>query len=130
MQLLFESSEEHGHQEGLGLIPGTVRRLDPGGDSHYRVPNIGWCDVLPTRPSLLFPKALPICCYFVHSYHVAPLSAEIVSGTIAFAGRPTPVAVEQDNLLGVQFHPEKSQDDGLAVLTAFVDQLRRSGRLA
>ena len=73
MQLLFESSEEHGHQEGLGLIPGTVRRLDPGGDSHYRVPNIGWCDVLPTRPSLLFPKALPICCYFVHSYHVAPL---------------------------------------------------------
>jgi imidazole glycerol-phosphate synthase subunit HisH len=130
MQLMFGSSEEYGYQEGLGLIQGTVQRLDPGGNRRYRVPNIGWCDVAPTRPSSLFPAAVARCCYFVHSYYAAPAAFEIVSATIDFAGRPTPVAVEQGNLFGVQFHPEKSQDDGLAVLVAFVDHLQRSGRLA
>jgi glutamine amidotransferase len=130
MQLLFESSEEHRSQEGLGILRGVARRLDPGGDHRYRVPNIGWCDVMPMRPSRLFPNGTTTCCYFVHSYHVAPTATEIVTGVIDFAGRPVPVAVEWEDVFGVQFHPEKSQDDGLSVLIAFVEHLRESGRLS
>jgi glutamine amidotransferase len=59
-----------------------------------------------------------------------PVAAEIVTGLIDFAGQPIPVAVEQDEIFGVQFHPEKSQDDGLAILVAFLDYLRQSGRLS
>jgi glutamine amidotransferase len=131
MQLLFDSSEEHGKQEGLGLIKGKVRRLDPKSDSRYRIPNIGWCDVMPTRPSRLFADpAQPRVCYFVHSYHVAPATAGATTATIDYAGQSIPVAIEQDNLLGVQFHPEKSQDEGLAILGAFVEWLRRVGHIA
>jgi imidazole glycerol-phosphate synthase subunit HisH len=129
MQLLFESSDEHGRQEGLGVFRGVARRLEPGTDHRYRVPNIGWCDVTPTRHSRLFPGGTTACCYFVHSYHVAPTATEIVTGVIDFAGQSIPVAVEQGNLFGVQFHPEKSQDDGLSVLVAFLDHLSKSGRL-
>ena len=131
MQLLFESSEEHGAQEGLGLVKGEVRRLDRKEDTRYRVPNIGWCDVTPTRPSRLFADpARSSVCYFVHSYHVAPASADVTTATIDYAGQPIPVAVEQGSLLGVQFHPEKSQDDGLAVLAAFLKSVQRAGHIA
>jgi glutamine amidotransferase len=131
MQLLFDESEEHGRQEGLGLIHGRVRRLDPKNDSRYRVPNIGWCDIATTKPNRLFSNNnRQACCYFVHSYHADPADSDVVTAAIDYAGQTIPVAVEIGNLFGVQFHPEKSQDDGLAVLAAFCDHLRREGRLA
>jgi glutamine amidotransferase len=131
MQLLFESSDEHGTQQGLGVLQGHVRRLNASGDTRHRVPNIGWCDVTPTRQSRLFPNnSSSKICYFVHSYHVAPARQEIVTATIDYAGKAVPVAIEQDNLFGLQFHPEKSQDDGLGILAAFLDGLHTSGYLS
>lgn len=131
MQLLASESEEFGRHEGLSLVPGRVRRLQadrPG----FRVPNIGWCDVAPTRPSPLFPQGARATCYHVHSYFFEPADPAVVAANIEFSGRPVAVALHRDNLLGVQFHPEKSQDDGLAVLAAFFDWLRhgRSRRRA
>jgi glutamine amidotransferase len=128
MQLLAEASEEHGDHAGLGLVRGRLVRLratEPGD----RVPNIGWCDVTPTRPGALFPKGTGGAFYHVHSFHLAPTDPAIVAATIDFSGRTIPVAIEQDNLFGVQFHTEKSQDDGLALLAAFLDHLRRQGRI-
>jgi glutamine amidotransferase len=93
------------------------------------VPNIGWCDVTPARPGVLFPTVAARCCYHVHSYHFRPTDETAVAATMQFGGNRVAVAVERGNLFGVQFHPEKSQDDGLAVLASFFDWLRRSGRL-
>jgi glutamine amidotransferase len=125
MQLLADESEEFGRHEGLGLLPGRVKKLSaaPG----FRVPNIGWCDVTATRESRLFPKGGGTF-YHVHSFHLEPKDPAVVSATIDFAGRSVAVAVETGNLFGAQFHPEKSQDDGLGVLAAFFDWLRSRRR--
>jgi glutamine amidotransferase len=119
MQLLVEESEEHGRHEGLGLLPGRVRRLvadQPG----FRVPNMGWCDVAPSRAGALFPDpGRRESFYFVHSFFVDTAAAN-VAATIEFSGRPVPAAVESGNICGVQFHPEKSQDAGLDLLARWV----------
>jgi glutamine amidotransferase len=128
MQLLAESSEEHGHHAGLGFIRGRVIRLQttqPGD----RVPNIGWSDVTPTRKGTLFPSGTGDSFYHVHSYRLAPTDPSVVAATISFSGEDIPVAIEQDNLFGVQFHTEKSQDGGLDLLAAFLAHLRRLGRI-
>jgi imidazole glycerol-phosphate synthase subunit HisH len=128
MQLLAETSEEHGHHAGLGLVRGRVVRLEatrPG----ERVPNIGWSDVTPTRPSTLFPTGAGGTFYHVHSFRLAPTDPSVVAATIDFSGAQIPVAIEQGNLFGVQFHTEKSQDDGLDLLAAFLAHLRRLGRI-
>jgi glutamine amidotransferase len=122
MQLLAGESEEFGKHEGLGLLPGRVRKLEADREG-FRVPNIGWCDVTPTRRSRLFPDGGGSC-YHVHSFHFEPSDRAAVAATIEFSGRAVAVAVESGNLYGVQFHPEKSQDDGLRVLAAFFEGLR------
>lgn len=122
MQLLVEESEEHGRHEGLGLLPGRVRRLvadQPG----FRVPNMGWCDVAIPRPGALFPdRSRHESFYFVHSYFVDAAPAN-VTATIEFSGRSVPAALEAGNICGVQFHPEKSQDAGLDLLARWVARL-------
>lgn len=128
MQLLAETSEEHGQHAGLGLISGHVIRLEatqPG----ERVPNIGWSDVTPTRPGTLFPTSTGGNFYHVHSFRLAPTDPSVVAATIEFSGTQIPVAIEQGNLFGIQFHTEKSQDDGLDLLAAFLAHLRRLGRI-
>lgn len=124
MQLMADHSEEFGSHNGLGLIAGDVKRLAADG-AGSRVPNIGWCDVTPPRASVLFPDSAPRCMYHIHSYHLVPKDEGIVTGTISFANRPVVVAIEQQNLFGVQFHTEKSQADGLEVLARFVQSLPR-----
>jgi imidazole glycerol phosphate synthase glutamine amidotransferase subunit len=108
MQLLFEESEESPGARGLGLFNGVVRRFGPG----LHVPHIGWNDVLPARPSPLFPAEGGVF-YFVHSYY-APATEWTVATTdygLRYAS-----AVQQRNVYGVQFHPEKSQQAGLGML--------------
>jgi glutamine amidotransferase len=118
MQLLAESGEEFGEHRGLGILPGSVKRLP---DGNGRIPNIGWCDVTPKRQARLFRDiGAGASFYFVHSYHVACAAAADSSATIAFGNAPITVAIERDNVFGVQFHPEKSQDLGLSVLANFV----------
>jgi len=126
MQLLADSSEEHGQHDGLGLIKGKVIKLKPT-QSGFRVPNIGWCDVVPSRPGMLFPDTRTGCYYHVHSFHLVPANADDVAASMSYSGKPVASAVEHGNVMGVQFHPEKSQDDGLRLLDKFFDSLRRIG---
>lgn len=119
MQLLADASEEFGLHEGLGLVPGRVVRLPD--HEHLRIPNIGWCDVALERRARLFAGVENgAAFYFVHSYHLVCQDAGDVVGTIGFADTRFTVAVQRGNIYGAQFHPEKSQDVGLAFLANFV----------
>jgi glutamine amidotransferase len=118
MQLLFESSTELGGAEGLGLLGGTVEPLDAPG---LKVPQIGWNEV-EFRPDKQLGKGLGerAAMYHVHSFGVRPADPEIVAGTATY-GTEFVSAVEDGNLFGVQFHPEKSSRDGLQLLRNFVN---------
>jgi len=116
MQVLFDEGEEFGRHRGLGLLPGRVVRL-PDGD--LPVPHNGWNRVRPTVASPLLPSVETApWFYFVHSYHCA---AERVADVIGVAeyGVPFVAACGRDALFGVQFHPEKSQAEGLSLLSRF-----------
>lgn len=124
-QLLLSRGEEFGLHEGLDLIPGTVSRLpDPwaGDPAAIRIPNVGWrrLDVHPGAPVLgaLGPDDMM---YFVHSYAPRPDDSAHVSATLRVNGERVPVAVRRGNIVGVQFHPEKSGPAGLRLLGRFVD---------
>jgi len=124
MQLLADVGEEFGEHEGLGLIPGRVARLQPTGEGE-RVPNMGWCDVTPTGTGRLFTDIPPgTAFYFVHSYYFRCAEEADVTAAIHFGGKAIAVAVERKNVFGAQFHPEKSQDAGLTVLSAFVNEVQ------
>jgi glutamine amidotransferase len=115
MQLLATVGHEDGEWDGLGLVPGACERL-PGG---VKVPHIGWNTVEYPRPSALFHGIEPgSAFYFVHSYHVVPIDASAVIGRTVH-GIPFAAAVRSGNVFGVQFHPEKSSDTGLALLRNF-----------
>ena len=114
MQLLFETSDEHEGAEGLGLLPGRVTALQGP-----RVPHIGWNLVTFERPSPL-TEGLGESAAFYHVHSLAPEPAveEDVLGRGEYGG-PFVSIVERDNVMGVQFHPEKSSRDGLALLRNF-----------
>jgi len=115
LQLLFESSDEYGTHDGLGWIPGHVRRLP----NTVRVPHVGWNTVTQPRESRLFEGiADGSYFYFVQSYYVDPADPALVAGETEH-GLTFAAAVERDNVLGVQFHPEKSQQAGLRLLANF-----------
>lgn len=118
MQLLADRSVEHGDHEGLGLVPGTVDRLRPANAS-LRVPHVGWNDVAPTDGSTLYEGLEHPTFYFVHSYVFRPDDAGVVNGVFEY-GEAFTASVECDNVYGTQYHPEKSQRDGLAVLERFL----------
>jgi glutamine amidotransferase len=113
MQLLFDDSTELGGATGLGLIPGTVSEIDAGG---RRIPHIGWNEVRVERPSPLLSAGAPF--YHVHSFAVHPADRADVVGTTEYGERFATV-VQRGNVYGVQFHPEKSSRDGLALLANF-----------
>ncbi|HEX7873474.1 MAG TPA: imidazole glycerol phosphate synthase subunit HisH [Sphingobium sp.] len=116
MQLLADAGEEHGTHRGLGWIPGTVKLLEPA-DADAKVPHMGWNDVRAATPHALL---LPGEAYFLHSYHfVASDPAHVVA--TSDHGGPIVAAVARDTIIGVQFHPEKSQAYGLAFLQRFLD---------
>jgi glutamine amidotransferase len=115
MQLLFEESEEHGLHAGLGLLPGRVRRFD----DRLLVPHMGWNALVKRQAHpLLAGLADPAYVYFVHSYYCdAAASATLASSEY---GREFAAVVGRANVLGVQFHPEKSQAVGLRMIANFV----------
>lgn len=118
MQVLAEFGEEGGRAAGLGLIPGRVHRLPSAG---VRLPHIGWNDVARTGSgagSVLSPDADAADFYFVHTYALVPDHAEDVRGRTDH-GPSFASAVGRGPVLGVQFHPEKSQRAGLALLERF-----------
>ncbi len=115
MQLLFESSKEHGGAPGLGLLEGEVTYLDTQGE---RLPHIGW-NLVRTRPGRLTAGLGDVAFYHVHSLVVRPADERVVVGT-ATHGEEFATIVESGNVFGAQFHPEKSSRDGLALLKNFV----------
>jgi len=118
LQLLFETSEEDGATM-LGLLPGSVRRLADAPS----LPHIGWNQVHRTRPHPLLDGVIDGAdLYFVHSYAGVPdpAVAEQISLATTDHGRPFVSAIARGALLGVQFHPERSGDDGLRILANFV----------
>lgn len=116
MQLLADRGEEHGVHEGLGWIAGTVRLLEPA-DPAAKIPHMGWNDVVPATPH---PLLEPGEAYFLHSYHFVADRASDVIATSDHGGSIV-AAVARDSIIGVQFHPEKSQAYGLSFLQRFLD---------
>jgi glutamine amidotransferase len=115
MQLLFDESEEFGSTRGLGLLRGSVRRFS--GD--LVVPHVGWNRIQQKRSHELFAGVENgSFCYFVHSFYCEPLDQEVVVGETEYGVRYASV-VADENVCGVQFHPEKSQDVGLRMLRNF-----------
>ena len=129
MQLLFEESEELGRHQGLGLLPGRIvhfsRSMAPvtedgaAPEQPLKVPHMGWNTATATRTSPLLEDldAEPYF-YFVHSYHAAPTHNGDVLATTTY-GAAFPAMVHRNNVFGVQFHPEKSQANGLHILENF-----------
>ncbi len=122
-QLLFESSEESPEEPGLGVFAGTVRRF-PRND--LKIPHMGW-NRLTCQPADRLYRDLtdPIEVYFVHSFYPDPVDRSIVSATCDY-GLTFAASVSRGNLSATQFHPEKSQRTGLAILTNFIDSIPRS----
>ena len=124
LQMLFERSEE-GDTPGLGVFPGWVKRFPPeamkdaqGGK--LKVPHMGWNEVMQAERHALWQGIADANrYYFVHSYYVEAGGPELVAGYSIY-GFPFTCAVAQDNIFAVQFHPEKSQTAGLALLANFV----------
>lgn len=110
MQLMARTGEEHGETAGLGWLPGTVRAIPAGA---VKVPHMGWNDVTPTRPHPLIEAGEA---YFLHSY---AYEGEGVLATTDHGGSVV-AAIGRDTMIGVQFHPEKSQRYGLALLERFL----------
>ncbi len=122
-QLLFESSEETPGVAGFGRFKGAVCRFDAGA---LKVPQIGWNALKFTRPEARLWKGLDdgSHVYFVHSYYPQPGDETAVSATADY-GAPFAAAVEVGRTMGVQFHPEKSQDTGLRMLGNFVASVEK-----
>jgi glutamine amidotransferase len=116
MQLLADAGEEFGRHEGLGWIPGTVKLIEPTEPS-VKVPHMGWNDVtLANAPPLLEPGEA----YFLHSYHFGAADPADIAATTDHGG-PLVAAVARGSIMGVQFHPEKSQRYGLSFLSRFLE---------
>ncbi|AMO72644.1 imidazole glycerol phosphate synthase subunit HisH [Sphingorhabdus sp. M41] len=116
MQMLADKGIEFGEHEGLGWIKGTVKAIEPASDD-IKIPHMGWNDVSPTEGHDLLERGEA---YYLHGYHFdAASEADILAKTSH--GVPLVSAVARDNIVGVQFHPEKSQAYGLAFLNRFLE---------
>ena len=117
MQLFYDFSEEDGGCDGLGIIPGIVKKIE--NQNNIRVPNIGWRKISHINKSYLLNgiKIDPIF-YFIHSYACNTDDNTIVTGKLNY-GKTFDVLIETQNIFGTQFHPEKSQECGLQILKNF-----------
>jgi imidazole glycerol-phosphate synthase subunit HisH len=122
MQLLAERGLEHGVTSGLGWIGGTVAPIAPG-DPGLKIPHMGWNNLESRRPHPLLDGvptgANGVNAYFVHSYHLQASNPDDVIATTDYGGALTAV-VGRDSIVGVQFHPEKSQAMGLKLISNFL----------
>lgn len=120
MQLLSATGEESGLTQGLGLIEGCVVRLQPT-DANERIPHVGWNEVYPAEESPLFLGiAAGTDFYFVHSYHFKPADEAAAAAVTPYCGEFVS-AVSQENIHGMQFHPEKSSKAGMTLIRNFIE---------
>ena len=122
LQLMAERGLEHGVTPGLGWIEGEVRPIEPA-DPAFKIPHMGWNTLALTRKHALLDD-IPtgnagLNAYFVHSYHLVPARQDTLVATTDYGG-PITAFVAKDNMAGSQFHPEKSQKLGLALIANFL----------
>lgn len=118
MQFLFDTSDEMGLHQGLGLMPGKVIRFPENG---LKVPHIGWNQIHHKEAHPLLNHVPPASyAYFVHSYHCIPQEPDHTIATTDY-GLSFTAVVGHKNVYGIQFHPEKSQTSGLQILRNFLD---------
>lgn len=129
MQMLLECSHEFGVHEGLGIIPGSVVKVQPleRADIRAKIPHVGWGGLLPSRAGAwqgtVFENVKSgESAYFVHSYMASPAHSEHRLADIVYGGVDICAAVRRDAVIGCQFHPEKSGPTGLKILKSFVER--------
>jgi len=122
MQALLSSSEENDGSQGLNIIEGQARHFDMAPQyQHLKIPHMGWNEVHQNKAHSLWQDIKQDSrFYFVHSYYVSPTDANVIAATTAYP-EPFSSAVQKDNVFAVQFHPEKSQNDGLKLLENFLN---------
>lgn len=121
MQLLFDVSYEYGEHKGLGLLGGSIVPIKGAVPSEYKIPHIGWNALHFCKESDLFKYIKENdCVYFVHSYYADGCDDSLIA--TAEYGRELTAAVQKDNIMGCQFHPEKSGNVGLNILRAFCER--------
>lgn len=111
MQMLLSKSQEFGEHQGLNLIEGNVEKIDVAG---YSVPFIGWKEISLNQKRDKY--------YFLHSYHAQPVDQANVLASYRLGDQEIVAAVRKGNVTGVQFHPEKSGEAGVAFLDSFLNQ--------
>ena len=120
MQMLFEKSYEYGEHEGLGLLKGSVIPMEGSIPANLKIPHIGWNALKFEKDSKLFKYIKEgDCVYFVHSFYASGCEDSLIA--TAEYGKDLTAAVARDNVMGCQFHPEKSGDVGLNILRAFCE---------
>jgi imidazole glycerol-phosphate synthase subunit HisH len=119
LQILFDRSDE-GKEAGLGIIPGTVRKFQPEPD--LTIPQMGWNQIHLTQPNCPLWGTIDTNAwvYFDHSYYVEPSSSPVAAATVTHGSQTVTAAIARDNVMAVQFHPEKSATIGLQMLANFV----------
>ena len=128
MQMLFDQSEEFGSWQGLGLVPGKVVRIpaEAADGARQKVPHIGWEGLLPAGGRADFAGTVLSGvrpggeCYFIHSYEAKPADEADRLADAMYGGRRVCAAVQRGNVVGAQFHPEKSGPVGLAILEGYL----------
>jgi imidazole glycerol-phosphate synthase subunit HisH len=119
LQLLFDVSYENGRHEGLGVLPGEVVRFEL--PQEFSVPHMGWNQLAIRRPApILAGLAEGTYVYFVHSYYVAPKDSQVIATETDYGGYFCSM-IWRDNVFATQFHPEKSQSEGLHILKNFAE---------
>lgn len=123
LQILLDGSEE-GREPGLGIVRGLVRRFryEPG----ITIPHMGWNQLQIRQPDLPLWNQLAAdpWVYFVHSFYADPADASVIAATTTHGSQTVTAAIARDNLMAVQFHPEKSSDTGLKLLANFVASIQ------
>jgi glutamine amidotransferase len=125
MQMLMDESLEFGEHRGLSLVPGRVVPIPTGeGDNRRKVPYVGWAELEPARADGFAETALcnlaDDAVYLVHSYYVEPADPQDTLAVYCDGDAQITAAIQRDNILGCQFHPEKSGEAGLGILAEFL----------
>ncbi len=124
MQVLMDVSYEFGRYPGLGLIPGNVKHFpEDHPERGFKIPHMGWNDVIFSSEKDVHPVLAPLTdqqVYYVHSYCCMPQNSDHLLAACSYGHHPFAAAIGRDNIVAVQFHPEKSQRAGLALLEAFL----------
>ena len=119
MQLMASAGREYGEHRGLSWIPGVVEKMQPK-DAGLKIPHMGWNELRVRKPHpVLAGLADGAHAYFVHSYHMTPQDDGVILADADYGG-PVLAAMGRDNMVGTQFHPEKSQATGLTLLANFL----------